>query len=364
MPLSPTERKLLLANAAVLGLKLTPDQVADAARVQAEFADACTRLAVYGSLGPGRENEHVMTAIGGVWRDGYAMPGVRQDKGWGAAMGYPGVVWKTGPAVVDVSVFESETLQNHWAELDAFEGEEYARLYVELKGPAPEFAFIYALRQPSAKVIADLLGAEALVPRWRSLAGNGADALGEALIRAWSEPQRHYHDQSHLIRLLDEAKRRAPLIRDTAFVGYAIWFHDAVYRPGEPNNETLSADWARTSLADDPVLAERVAHVIEMTKNHAEGEAEGDAALFLDMDIAILGAPWGTYCAYAAGIRAEYPHIVDPAFAAGRGAFLEKQLERARTFRTDVYESEIGERARANMSWEREEMRRGRMVKG
>ena len=56
--------------------------------------------------------------------------------------------------------------------------------------------------------------------------------------------------------------------------------------------------------------------------------------------------------------------MVDPAFAAGRGAFLEKQLEHARTFRTDIYENEIGERARANMRWEREEMRHGRMVQG
>ena len=154
------------------------------------------------------------------------------------------------------------------------------------------------------------------------------------------------------------------MIEDARFVGYAIWFHDAVYRPGEPDNETLSAHWARTALAHEPALGERVAHVIEMTKNHTAGEAAGDAALFLDMDIAILGAPWETYCAYAAGIRAEYPHIADPTFAAGRGAFLEKQLEHARTFRTDAYESEIGERARANMRWEREEMRRGRMVKG
>jgi predicted metal-dependent HD superfamily phosphohydrolase len=154
------------------------------------------------------------------------------------------------------------------------------------------------------------------------------------------------------------------LIRDRSFVGYAIWFHDAVYQPGRPDNETLSANWARTSLASQPELATRVAHVIEMTKNHADGEAGGDAALFLDIDIAILGAPWETYCAYAAGIRAEYPHIVDPAFAGGRGAFLEKQLTHARTFRTELYESELGETARANMRWELEEMRKGRMVKG
>jgi predicted metal-dependent HD superfamily phosphohydrolase len=204
----------------------------------------------------------------------------------------------------------------------------------------------------------------ALLQRWRALAGEGADALGEALIGAWDEPQRVYHDRSHLTWLLDEAERRAALVNDSAFIGYAIWFHDAVYQPGAPDNEKLSADWARSSLVAQPELAERVARVIEMTKDHASGDAQGDAALFLDMDIAILGAPWDSYCAYAAGIRAEYPHIVDPAFAAGRGAFLAKQLKRARTFRTDTYEGEFGETARANMRWELEEMRKGRMVKG
>ncbi len=203
-----------------------------------------------------------------------------------------------------------------------------------------------------------------LLQRWRTLAGEGDDALGEALIRAWYEPQRRYHDQRHLIWLLDEADRRSALIGDRAFVDYAIWFDDAVYQPGRPDNEILSAEWARVSLVAQPDLAARVAHVITMTKNHAEGEAEGDVALFLDMDIAILGAPWETYCAYAAGIRAEYPHVVDLAFAAGRGAFLANKLESARTFRTDLYENEVGETARANVRWELEEMRKGRMVKG
>jgi predicted metal-dependent HD superfamily phosphohydrolase len=204
---------------------------------------------------------------------------------------------------------------------------------------------------------------DSLLQRWRALAGEGADATGEALIRAWAEPQRHYHDQSHLVWLLDEADGRAALIRDPAFVGYAIWFHDAVYQPGEPDNEKRSADWARRALAHDADLAQRVGHVIEMTKKHAEGEADGDAALFLDMDMAILGAPWETYCRYAAGVRREFGQYPDGAFAAGRWRFLENQLAHQRTFRTDAYENEMGETARANMRWELEEMRRGRMVK-
>jgi predicted metal-dependent HD superfamily phosphohydrolase len=203
----------------------------------------------------------------------------------------------------------------------------------------------------------------ALLKRWRALAGESADALGEALIRAWGEAQRHYHDESHLIWLLDEADRRSALIRDPAFVGYAIWFHDAVYEPGRPDNEQVSADWARQSLTHDAALAERVGRVIEQTKKHNGGDADGDAALFLDMDVAILGEPWEAYCRYAAGVRRELSMYPDGAFAAGRGRFLEQQLEHPRTFRTDLYEAERGETARANMRWELEEMRRGRMVK-
>ena len=99
-----------------------------------------------------------------------------------------------------------------------------------------------------------------------------------------------------------------------------------------------------------------------MTKNHTEGEADGDAALFLDMDFTILGAERLTYRRYAADIRAEYPHVPDAAFAAGRGAFLAKQVDSPRTFRTALYENELGEIARRNMSWELEELRAGRMV--
>lgn len=204
---------------------------------------------------------------------------------------------------------------------------------------------------------------ETLLARWRKTAGSTADALGLALIGAYCEPQRRYHDISHVEWLLDEAERRAAIIADAAFVGYAIWFHDAIYVPGMPDNEARSAVWAREAVAGDP-RAEHIAHVIEMTKAHAEGEASGDEALFLDMDMAIIGAPWEAYCAYAAGIRAEYPHIPDSAFAAGRGAWLAAQLATPRLFRTAFYQDELTAQARANLAWEMGEMRYGRMVRG
>ncbi|MBY0565017.1 MAG: hypothetical protein K2P58_12625 [Hyphomonadaceae bacterium] len=204
----------------------------------------------------------------------------------------------------------------------------------------------------------------ALLQRWRTLAGEDADALGEALIAAWAEPHRRYHSQGHLTWLLDEAERRLTLIEDARFVGYAIWFHDAIYEPARSDNEERSAAWARQELAGWPDLAGRVSAAIVMTKQHREGAASGDLAIFLDMDIAILGAPRSDYRAYAAGIRAEFGMFPDAAFAAGRARFLEQQLADRRTFRTDLYETQFGAAARANMRWEFEELSHGRMVSG
>jgi predicted metal-dependent HD superfamily phosphohydrolase len=196
-----------------------------------------------------------------------------------------------------------------------------------------------------------------LFRRWRELAGAGMDDVGRSLIAAYSEPQRRYHGLGHVNWLLEEVRRRAALIQDPVLVGFAIWFHDAVYDPRRTDNEDLSAEWAARALPPGP-RTEQVADLIRRTKSHAQGDAGGDAAVFLDMDIAILGAARDVYSAYAADIRAEYGHIPDALFAAGRGAFLQAQLSRGRIFRTDTYEMELGQRARANLAWEVDQLRR------
>lgn len=184
--------------------------------------------------------------------------------------------------------------------------------------------------------------------RWAALSSD--EGLGEQLIAAYSEPQRRYHALSHVAWLLDEADRRATLISDARLIGFTIWFHDAIYDPTRPDNEERSADWARVVLGEG--FGDTVAALVRKTKNHADGDATPDEALFLDMDIAILGAPANVYATYAADIRAEYAHVPDALFAAGRGAFLSAWLQRPRLFRTDLYEAEFGAQARTNMAWE------------
>jgi gamma-glutamylcyclotransferase (GGCT)/AIG2-like uncharacterized protein YtfP len=104
------------------------------------------RLFVYGTLAPGRPNEHVLSAIGGSWEAASVSGSLRQE-GWGAAMGYPGIDLDELGDEIQGSLFSSEKLSEHWAKLDAFEGESYERVLtvVKLRGNRTVDAYIYTL---------------------------------------------------------------------------------------------------------------------------------------------------------------------------------------------------------------------------
>ena len=90
---------------------------------------ADTRLAVYGSLAPGRGNHRELAGLAGEWRDG-RVRGWLVESGWGAAQGYPGLRPDPEGPEVDVQVLISPDLPGNWQRLDAFEGEEYERVVV------------------------------------------------------------------------------------------------------------------------------------------------------------------------------------------------------------------------------------------
>lgn len=105
------------------------------------------RLFVYGTLQPGGPNEHVLTAIGGDWEPA-VIKGNLVKAGWGSSMGYPGLVLDEHGDQVQGHVFTSANLNAKWAELDAFEGEEYDRVLasVTLRSGTQVQVYIYVLR--------------------------------------------------------------------------------------------------------------------------------------------------------------------------------------------------------------------------
>jgi gamma-glutamylcyclotransferase (GGCT)/AIG2-like uncharacterized protein YtfP len=99
---------------------------------EAALAGAQHRLAVYGTLAPGRENHWMLASLQGRWTDGYVR-GNRLEAGWGNDFGYPGLRLDPSGEEVAVQVFESAGLAAHWEKLDAFEGAEYERVAVEVR---------------------------------------------------------------------------------------------------------------------------------------------------------------------------------------------------------------------------------------
>lgn len=110
---------------------------------------ADTRLAVYGTLAPGRPNHRQLAGLNGSWLNG-TVNGRLLPEGWGAQLGFPAIVLGPDAPAVEVQVFESQDLPNHWARLDAFEGSGYRRVTTIVdtaRGPLE--AYIYEVADPA-----------------------------------------------------------------------------------------------------------------------------------------------------------------------------------------------------------------------
>ena len=92
---------------------------------------ADTRLATYGTLAPGRVNGHQLAELDGFWRRG-TVRGRLVEAGWGAKLGFPGLILDPQGEAVEVHVFESMALPDHWQRLDAFEGDGYRRVVAQV----------------------------------------------------------------------------------------------------------------------------------------------------------------------------------------------------------------------------------------
>jgi gamma-glutamylcyclotransferase (GGCT)/AIG2-like uncharacterized protein YtfP len=116
------------------------------ANVWAELGSMTHRLFVYGTLAPGRPNAHVLADVAGAWEPATVIGRLFQQA-WGAAAGYPGIVLDEQGEAVEGFLFSSQRLSEHWARLDAFEGEGYERVLTTAKrkdGTAGD-AYIYTL---------------------------------------------------------------------------------------------------------------------------------------------------------------------------------------------------------------------------
>lgn len=190
--------------------------------------------------------------------------------------------------------------------------------------------------------------------------GRGAGSLlppsvEEELRRRWAEPHRHYHSTTHLaagLAALDLLGAGDP-------ERIAFWFHDAVHSNRTPQDEEASAELAGELLAGylGPSEVAEVRRLVMLTSHHLPASGDDAGARVCDADLSAMGADGHSYAVTVAGIRAELPALSDEQWRMGRGAFLERFLQRRWLFHTEIGRRLWERRARANMQGELDSLR-------
>jgi predicted metal-dependent HD superfamily phosphohydrolase len=166
----------------------------------------------------------------------------------------------------------------------------------------------------------------------RLVTGAAARAVAARVVACYREPHRRYHTVEHLgevLAVLDAAGATTL----GAPVELAAWFHDAVYDPRAEAgaNEQASADLSRALLGPvgvpDDTLSE-TARLILLTAGHTADPGDVPGRVLVDADLWILGSPAERYRRYATDVRAEYRHLTDAEWRAGRSRVLGALLAR------------------------------------
>jgi predicted metal-dependent HD superfamily phosphohydrolase len=186
---------------------------------------------------------------------------------------------------------------------------------------------------------------------------DNAPALPPSLVAAvrdaYTEPPRAYHNFAHVLEVL-ASFQRVTAWKNPEAVYLAILCHDALYEAGRSDNEERSAELAARLLGGTmhERHISRVQQLIRLTARHGSidpAEVDEEAALFLDCDMAILGAPPDEYDAYEAAIAEEYRLVPPELYRTGRAAFLRKLLARPVIYLSPFFRAEREQAARTNV---------------
>jgi predicted metal-dependent HD superfamily phosphohydrolase len=181
----------------------------------------------------------------------------------------------------------------------------------------------------------------------------------ELLQNLYSEKHRFYHNLEHIKFLLALFEEFRGNIEDETAVFFSIWFHDAIYDPRRNDNEKQSAKLAaahlgKLSLPESRI--EKIEKIILATEKHSAEGLDADGKLFLDFDLAILGASRADYKKYAGAVRQEYGFVSDEDYRTGRRRVLQNFLRRDFIYLTNAMRQRFEKNARRNLGEELERL--------
>lgn len=173
----------------------------------------------------------------------------------------------------------------------------------------------------------------------------------EALVSAYSQKHRHYHNAHHIDACLMHIDSCLTQIEHPQEVELALWFHDAIYEPLSANNELKSAEWAASFLSSNDANPESISRVYQliMATVHKAPPETGDESLLVDIDLSILGTDAETYDAFERAIRKEYRMVPLFLYKRKRVAVLQGFLEREFIYENESFRSILEPNARNNL---------------
>jgi len=186
-----------------------------------------------------------------------------------------------------------------------------------------------------------------------------ADELFSNIIKHYTESSRYYHNQTHILKMLDFSFLYIDKIQDADTLQLAIFYHDIIYNSLNKNNETESAALAVEQLSKTNFPKEKIKLVeqfIVSTQKHFPIIEHLDLHYFLDFDLAILGTERSIYIDYAEKIRKEYKWVPTFLYNKNRKKVLQHFLEREHIYFTEIFSNLYEENARKNLLFEIDEL--------
>lgn len=214
-----------------------------------------------------------------------------------------------------------------------------------------------------------------LQQHWPTVAAAYAPETLAALDTAYAEGQRHYHDASHILDLLEKLETYKEFADRPDLIVHAILWHDAVYstfdtdqdgamthRPDAVNVDASATWFESVDVALSPEDKAQVAAMVRATSGHdvrleKDHPHYNDTGLFLDLDLSVLALPYFEFAERTMRIRKEYPHLTDDAFFSGRASFLDSYRTKETLFFHPVTAALFDAVARDNMQRQAQELR-------
>jgi predicted metal-dependent HD superfamily phosphohydrolase len=191
---------------------------------------------------------------------------------------------------------------------------------------------------------------------WQRCLGESArddsQAIHQRLLGGYNEPGRYYHTFEHIRHCLAMFDTCRSEIDEPDAVELAIWFHDVIFEPGNPDNEALSAG-LYAELSDGAHTQEtrqRVNRLIMATLHDGDALHDDDARYMVDIDLSSFGLPWEAFLRDSENLRREAGDLSDEEFYNKAIGFHDYLQSRDRFFQTDFFATRFEDQARANIA--------------